>query len=263
MRKKKKALLTIELSLLTGLILTLMLFFISLIYLIHIKESVRNAMSEAAKSYSTEIYLYSKLNQDLGLDGLGSQLNSRASKELGLQVNLTELASEALFSNLLERKCYSILGFQGHEPPFWLDGRIRVKVKAKSNQLYITSRLAVKLPVLSLFLKNIELEIKNVEAARGAEIALTGLSTQAEAEKNGGDRCLVLCQNSLNNDNPHPVYHDSKCFGRLWEKEENSVIIDKAKARIDGNGDLHYEGRVYHYCQSCKMKRTMEGQKDE
>lgn len=260
--RKKRGLLSLELSLLTSLILTLMLFFTSLIYLIHIKESVRNAISEAAKSFSTEIYVYTKLSQDVELGTLSSAINDKASKEIGININLTELASEAGFSYLLERETYKRLGFQRDEPPFWLDGRIDVETKARSNNIYITTRVPVKLPVLSLFLKDMELEIRNVEAARGAEIALTGISEAGSKEKKE-NRSLVICANSLDHKNDKPVYHDKKCFGRLWEKEENSLQLYADEVSIDRKGDLNYKGRIYHYCKLCQSMKNKEGNKDE
>lgn len=263
MRKKKRGLLTIELTLLISLLLTIMLFFASLIYLIHIKESVRNAMSEAAKSLSTELYIYSKLSQDTELSALSSAINDRASEELGFRLNLSELASKELLSHLLGRKAYKNLGLDPYNPPFWMAGRIEVEAEALSHSLYITTRIPIRLPVLSLFLKDMSLEVKNVEAARDAEKALTGTIDSGDGDDGADGGTIVICAYSLSGKSKKPVYHDSKCFGRLWEREEDSLLLDRAEVIIDENRDINYEGKTYHYCDLCRINREKEGLKNE
>lgn len=259
---KKRGLLSLELALLSSLLLTILLFFSSLLYLIHIKEGVRNAISEAVKSYSTEVYIYSKLSQDLDMDSLSGAINGRVAKEIGLNLNLSAMASEQAFAYLIERKCYENLGFKREHPPFWLAGKIDVEVKARHHSLYLSTQVPIKLPVLSLFLKEIKLEVKNVEAARGAEKALCSDQENLNLDK-GEEGYIVICAYSLNKKNPHPVYHDRLCFGRWMEKSENSITLDKSKLELDKNGDLSYQGRVYYYCKHCKSLRAKEETKDE
>lgn len=259
---KKRGLLSLELALLTSLLVTILLFFSSLLYMIHIKESVRQAISETVKSYSTAVYVYSKLSHDMDMNQLSSAINDRAAKEIGMNLNLSAMASEQAFAYLIERKCYENLGFKREHPPFWLKGKIDVEVRAQHHALYISTRVPIKLPVLSLFLKNIVLEIRNVEAARGAEKALCSDKEGLNLDKQE-EGYVVICAYSLNKKNPHPVYHDRQCFGRWMEKSENSMTLNKSEVSTERNGDLIYKDRVYYYCKHCKSLRAKEEAKDE
>lgn len=259
---KHRGILTIEMSILTFFLFFIMLLLCSLLYMVHIKESVRTALSEAAKSYSTEIYIASKLFKASGVDTVAGALRERASAELGFDVNPANLLSDVIFSSMLRARCYQKLGSSKGVKPPWMLRDMDIQTSATENSLYIKSRVPLKLPVLSLFKPDFELDIRVVEAARGAGVALSG-STKTESGKGDSDKELVICASSLSTKNKNPVYHDKKCFGRTFENKMTSLTVKNADITKGDDGKISYGGRVYSYCYFCSKNLIQKGKEDE
>lgn len=254
--KRLKASLTIEFTLMIPVVMSLFLTLTFLIFTHQIQVKIEKSMSEAMLEITDDIYISSIMNEKTNIGDIFTAISNLSEDLLGIKINLGKKVTEEILKNKIRELTYKKMNLDTSSPPFWFTKDFDFTISTSDNSIYISSVAEIKLPVISKIFGNIRIRQKAVQAARGVESFGSMEISSVKSEKD--TKKIVITAYSLNGKNSNPVYHDKQCFGRINEKTQTSSNLEIDLKDIGDNGEIFYNGKVFHYCSFCKNNKNLK-----
>ncbi len=248
---KNKGILSIEFALILPILISVFLLALSFIYLVNIELKINRGINSALEDISKEIYLYSKLEEDIDVLNEINILNKTINEFLGEDINIAKKINQEILKNRIRKKTYYYMNINDSKP-FWLKDELEFDISYASNSIIVRTDCKIHLPIIESFIGGLNYSQNNVQAARGVEKFFESI---INSEEDDGEKVkITISKHSYSGNNKDPVYHDKNCWGIKASNPKTNIEFKIDKDNIV-NGKLIYHGKSYRYCKYCKKMK--------